>query len=215
MSVVPLLCTMLPQLEIEGAVGFSGAPAITSCNSRAVVRPPRALASVCRLRALLSALALCCAGAVKSGLILHPKDTHIIYPLGSAIVLKNVESDEQTILMGHTDRVVCMALSPDGNTLASGQITEMGYLADIILWDLSCIETGEGEVEQVGAAGTSPVCHSWRSRSCRSATAKRAPAARAATCCVPRECQRAPATATTLASAWTELSSARACTARD
>ena len=72
-----------------------------------------------------------------------------------------VESDEQTILMGHTDRVVCMALSPDGNTLASGQITEMGYLADIILWDLSCIETGEGEVEQVANGTTdkrTPAC---------------------------------------------------------
>ena len=30
-----------------------------------------------------------------------------------------------------------MAITRDGNTLASGQITHMGYLAEIILWDIS------------------------------------------------------------------------------
>ena len=62
---------------------------------------------------------------MKGGLILHPSDTHIIYPLGSSIVVKNVEADEQVILHGHNDRVTCMAITSDGNTLASGQITEM------------------------------------------------------------------------------------------
>ena len=82
---------------------------------------------------------------MKGGLILHPSDTHIIYPLGSSIVVKNVEADEQVILHGHNDRVTCMAITSDGNTLASGQITEMGYLADIILWDISCIAAGSGD----------------------------------------------------------------------
>jgi len=74
----------------------------------------------------------------RNNLILHPNDTHCIYPLGSTIVVKNVErADDQLFLQGHTDRVTCMAITRDGNTLASGQITHMGYLAEIILWDIS------------------------------------------------------------------------------
>jgi len=77
-------------------------------------------------------------GKIKQALILHPNDQHIIYPLGSTIVIKNVENtDDQVYLQGHTDRVTCMAITRDGNTLASGQITHMGYLAEIILWDIS------------------------------------------------------------------------------
>jgi len=77
-------------------------------------------------------------GKIKHSLILHPNDTHIIYPLGATIVIKNVEhTDDQVFLQGHTDRVTCMAITRDGNTLASGQITHMGYLAEIILWDIS------------------------------------------------------------------------------
>jgi len=84
-------------------------------------------------------------GKIKQALILHPDDTHIIYPLGSTIVIKDVEDTaKQMFLQGHTDRVTCIAISRDGNTLASGQITHMGYLAEIILWDISCIANGVG-----------------------------------------------------------------------
>ena len=42
-----------------------------------------------------------CAGKIKHSLILHPDDTHIIYPLGSTIVVKNVEdTDDQIFLQG-------------------------------------------------------------------------------------------------------------------
>merc|ERR1719230_2087312 len=82
-------------------------------------------------------------GKIKHSLILHPDDTHIIYPLGSTIVIKNVEdTSKQTFLQGHSDRVTCIAMSRNGNTLASGQITHMGYLAEIILWDLSGLASG-------------------------------------------------------------------------
>jgi WD40 repeat protein len=43
---------------------------------------------------------------------------------------------------GHSDRVTCIAISRDGTTLASGQITHMGYLAEIILWDISGLADG-------------------------------------------------------------------------
>jgi len=82
-------------------------------------------------------------GKVKHALILHPDDTHIIYPLGSTIVIKNVEATEQQIfLQGHSDRVTCIAITRDGLTLASGQITHPGMAAEIILWDISTISMG-------------------------------------------------------------------------
>ena len=80
------------------------------------------------------------AGNIKHALHLHPNDTHIIYPLGSTVVIKNVEdASDQVFLQGHTDRVMCIALTRDGKTMATGQITHMGYLAEIILWDVSCL----------------------------------------------------------------------------
>ena len=126
-------------------------------------------------RSRLSTLeCLPCPGKIKHSLILHPDDTHIIYPLGSTIVIKNVENTEKQVFLqgpccgvcrvahgrvvfaslldeltrfalhelthiGHSDRVTCIAISPNGDMLASGQITHMGYLAEIILWDISGI----------------------------------------------------------------------------
>lgn len=82
-------------------------------------------------------------GNIKHSLLLHTSDTHIIYPIGSTIVIKNVEDpSKQTLLQGHSQKVTCMSLSKDGTKLASGQLTHMGYLADIILWDISGVAEG-------------------------------------------------------------------------
>ena len=83
------------------------------------------------------------AGGIRNSLILHKAQTHIIYPLGSTIVIRSVaDSSEQTFLRAHTQRVTCIALSRDGTKLASGQLTHMGYIAEVILWDLSGLEHG-------------------------------------------------------------------------
>ena len=43
-------------------------------------------------------------------------------------MIRNVhDNKDQTFLQGHTDRVTCITMSKDGNLLASGQITHMGY----------------------------------------------------------------------------------------
>jgi hypothetical protein len=42
----------------------------------------------------------------------------------------------QEFLQGHTDRVSALALSRSGRYLASGQVTHLGFAADIIVWDL-------------------------------------------------------------------------------
>lgn len=45
-------------------------------------------------------------GQVDEGLILHPDGKTLIYPLGSAIILRNKDNiNEQEFLQGHTDKV--------------------------------------------------------------------------------------------------------------
>jgi len=81
-------------------------------------------------------------GSVNSGLILHPGDQHIIYPLGSTIVIKNLIDNTQTFLQkdGHDRSVSCLALSSTGKYLASGQIAHMGFHALVIIWNLETYE---------------------------------------------------------------------------
>jgi hypothetical protein len=63
---------------------------------------------------------------VPSGLKWHADGEHLIYPLGSTVVVKNVVSGAQTFLTGHSANVTCVALSKCGRFIASGQRTEMG-----------------------------------------------------------------------------------------
>ena len=61
-------------------------------------------------------------GKVPNGLLCHPDGVHLIYPLGSTIVVKNTVMGTQTFLKGHSNMVSCMELSRDGTKLASGQV---------------------------------------------------------------------------------------------
>lgn len=81
-------------------------------------------------------------GAVPNGLLLHPGDKHIIYPLGSTIVVRHLTQNTQTFLQkdGHTRAVSCLALSSTGKYLASGQVTHMGFPAQVIIWNLETYE---------------------------------------------------------------------------
>lgn len=75
------------------------------------------------------------AGAVPSGLLVHPDRQHLIYPLGNTIVIEDLSNNSQSCLTGHTDNVSCLSVSKSGKFLASGQVTHMGFKADIIVWD--------------------------------------------------------------------------------
>ena len=65
------------------------------------------------------------------------QDRGVLPPFGATIVVKELgETYSQSFLQGHTDEISCLAISRDGRMLASGQITNMGFSADIIVWDL-------------------------------------------------------------------------------
>lgn len=87
-------------------------------------------------------------GDVPAGLIAHPDGVHIIYPLGSTIIVKNTVTNRQTFLQGHTNKVSCISLSRDGSLIASGQQTYMGFKADAIVWSFqAAMESMERNVE--------------------------------------------------------------------
>jgi len=76
-------------------------------------------------------------GSVPHGLLVHPDKEHLIYPLGCTVVIENLKTNEQKFLSGHTNDVSCLAVSKSGKYVASGQLTHMGFTADVIVWDFA------------------------------------------------------------------------------
>ncbi|XP_053067751.1 cilia- and flagella-associated protein 52 isoform X1 [Acinonyx jubatus] len=74
-------------------------------------------------------------GHVPTGLKCHPDQEHLIFPLGCTVLIQAINTQEQNFLHGHSNNVSCVAISKSGLYLASGQVTFMGFKADIILWD--------------------------------------------------------------------------------
>ncbi|XP_011912771.1 PREDICTED: cilia- and flagella-associated protein 52 [Cercocebus atys] len=74
-------------------------------------------------------------GHVPTGLKCHPDQEHLIFPLGCTILIQAINTQEQNFLQGHGNNVSCLAISRSGRYIASGQVTFMGFKADIILWD--------------------------------------------------------------------------------
>lgn len=76
-------------------------------------------------------------GKIAGGLNYTPCGRYVVYPLGSFIVLKNLVTNKEAFLDGHTQDVSCIAMSNTGDRLASGQLQFTGVKADVIIWDLS------------------------------------------------------------------------------
>ena len=68
-----------------------------------------------------------CVGPVIDGLILHPDNEHLIYPIGNQIVVRHIISRLQTFLKGHDNDISAISVSQSGKFLASGQKTYMGF----------------------------------------------------------------------------------------
>ncbi|XP_028413168.1 cilia- and flagella-associated protein 52-like [Dendronephthya gigantea] len=75
------------------------------------------------------------AGCIPGGLMVHPDEQHLIYSVGNTITIQHITSGKQRFLVGHTDNISCIAVSKTGRYIASGQVTHMGFKADIIVWD--------------------------------------------------------------------------------
>ena len=65
-------------------------------------------------------------GKVSQGLHWHPHGSHIIYPLGSTVVIKSLTDGSQSFLVGHSDPITSIAVSSCGRYIASGQRTVFG-----------------------------------------------------------------------------------------
>uniref|UniRef100_A0ABK0L4C2 Cilia- and flagella-associated protein 52 n=1 Tax=Rattus norvegicus TaxID=10116 RepID=A0ABK0L4C2_RAT len=74
-------------------------------------------------------------GHVPNGLKCHPDQEHLVYPLGCTVLIQAINTNEQNFLHGHGNNVSCVTISKEGDYVASGQVTFMGFKADIILWD--------------------------------------------------------------------------------
>ena len=46
-------------------------------------------------------------GCIYDGLLLHPDNEHIVYPLGSTVVVRHILSRTQSFLRGHQHRISC------------------------------------------------------------------------------------------------------------
>jgi hypothetical protein len=79
------------------------------------------------------------AGDVNEGLLLHPDDKHVIYPLGSNIVIRDISHSTQRFLQnnGHDRAISCISISRSGAMLCTGQMTHMGFPAVAIIWDIA------------------------------------------------------------------------------
>ncbi|CAK4116331.1 unnamed protein product [Aphanomyces euteiches] len=70
--------------------------------------------------------------------VLYTKDGHyLIYSLGLTVVIRDLRSNAQGFLHGHTDIITCLTLSNNGRLLASGQQSKSrGNKAPVLVWDL-------------------------------------------------------------------------------
>jgi WD40 repeat protein len=75
-------------------------------------------------------------GRVRGGLVAHPDGRHIIYPLGSILVVMiKGKPTTQRFLSGHNAEIAAVAVSRSGKYVASGQHSAIDQESCIVLWD--------------------------------------------------------------------------------
>ena len=68
-------------------------------------------------------------GNVPNSFFKHPDGKHLIYTLGSTIVINDVtkSTSSKEFLLGHSNNISCMDMSKSGKYIASSQVTHMGF----------------------------------------------------------------------------------------
>mmetsp|Transcript_45807 Transcript_45807/g.81862 ORF Transcript_45807/g.81862 Transcript_45807/m.81862 type:complete len:634 (-) Transcript_45807:154-2055(-) len=80
-------------------------------------------------------------GNVNGALHIHPDGKHLVYPIGSCIVVREIGNPRaDKFLLGHTDKVSCVTVSRSGRYIASGQTTHMGFQADICIFEYATLK---------------------------------------------------------------------------
>ena len=80
-------------------------------------------------------------GDVQHGLVAHPDGRHIVYPLGSILVVMiKGKPTTQRFLSGHNAAITAVAVSRSGKYIASGQYSAIDQESMIILWDFEKLE---------------------------------------------------------------------------
>lgn len=80
-------------------------------------------------------------GKIPNGIKIHPDRMHMVYAIGCNIVIEHLQSRKQEFLVGHNNNISCISISKSGKYIATGQITHMGFKADIIIWDFATRQT--------------------------------------------------------------------------
>ncbi|XP_071443263.1 cilia- and flagella-associated protein 52 [Hetaerina americana] len=75
-------------------------------------------------------------GGTRQGLILHPDKKHVVYHMGTKVIVQNWESKEQHFKANHANNVSALSISYSGKYIATGQVTHMGFKAPVTIWDL-------------------------------------------------------------------------------
>ena len=68
-------------------------------------------------------------------MVVHPSDMHFIWAIGRTVVIKSIESDQNTYLKGHEGRICQIAISKSGALLATGEQMGKGVISAVIVWD--------------------------------------------------------------------------------
>ena len=73
----------------------------------------------------------------KNCLVIHPSELYMIYSVGSLLVVKSVDDTPDRFLEGHTGKINYIAVSKQGNLVASGEAHELksDECAALIVWD--------------------------------------------------------------------------------
>ncbi|KAF1326773.1 Wd repeat-containing protein 16, partial [Globisporangium splendens] len=76
-------------------------------------------------------------GTSLNTLIYTTDGKYLVYSLGLAVVIRDLRTNTQAFLRGHTDIIMCLTVSNDGTMLASSQQSKSrGNKAPVIVWDL-------------------------------------------------------------------------------